>query len=409
MESLPAHVRDAFPALAGIVHLNAASQGVPPRAAIEAVRAQLVHLERGPAGAPWAEFGAAFEAPVAAARREAARLLGGRDDEVGLVGDTSSGLHHAMAAIPFRPGDNVVLSDLEYPQVALAAANAAREDGVEVRFVAHREGRVAIDDLREAMDARTRALLVSSVLWVTGQRLDLAALSTLARERDVFLVVDAVQQAGGVSLDVSTLGIDFLMAGGYKWLNAPFDVGLFYVRRETHARDLRVRRVGLMGLEEPAGGWGSFYSDPDLVPMPPMAVSRSVRRFEAQGTPNRVGAAGLAASLALRNGLGDGAADRHILGLGAALIEGLRRRGARIVTPPEERDRAGIVTFTLGGGPAADDRLRAALEARRIYVSRRYGSGVGGVRAAVHVFNEASDVEQLLAALDDLRASGAAA
>ena len=80
--------------------------------------------------------------------------------------------------------------------------------------MAHRAGRLTVDDYRPAIDRRTRALLVSSVGWVTGERLDLASLSQLAEDRGFFLVVDAVQHLGGVSLDCSALRIDFLTSGG---------------------------------------------------------------------------------------------------------------------------------------------------------------------------------------------------
>jgi selenocysteine lyase/cysteine desulfurase len=401
----PAIVRRDFPAIRDVVYLNAASMGPACAAALDAVAAQVALLAHGPRGIGWARYGERFEKGIGAARREAAQLLGASGDEVGLIGDTTSGLHQAIAAIPLRRGDNLVLGDLEYPQVALAAENARRECGAEVRFVRHRGGRLSIDDYRAAIDRRTRAVLVSSVGWVTGERLDLAAFSELAERRGFFLVVDAVQHVGGVSLDCSKLRIDFLMAGGYKWLNAPFGCGLFYVRRAAHDLGLRMRRVGLLGLEEPRGGWRSFYASPEMTPLPALAPSRSVRRFEAQGTPNRLGAAGLAAALRHRNAQGRAAVERHILDLAGELIDELAARGATVWTPRADAVRAGIVTFTFGGGSAEDRRIHRALERRGIFTSVRYCSGVGGVRVALHLFNARQDTGALLGALDEIRAS----
>jgi selenocysteine lyase/cysteine desulfurase len=397
----PALAHRDFPGLRGIVFLNAASMGMASVKALAAIEAQRRLLAAGPHGQRWAGFVERFERGIDAARSEAARLLRAHVDEVGLISDTTAGLHQALDAIPFREGDNVVLSDLEYPQVALAAENVRRELGVELRFVAHRAGRVTVDDYRPAIDRRTRALLLSSVGWVTGERLDLASLSQLAEERGFFLVVDAVQHLGGVSLDCSTLGIDFLTSGGYKWLNAPFGCGVFYVRRGVHARGLRVRRVGILGLEEPQSGWGAFYASPEMKPLPDLAPTASVRRFEAQGTPNRLGAAGLAAALRHRNGFGRRAVDHYILDLGGELIEELHARRAQIWTPHEPAARAGIITFTFGRRDASvDERLRSFLERRSIFTTVRYCSGVGGVRVAVHLFNTRTDIAALLAALD---------
>ncbi len=395
--------RREFPGLRDVVFLNAASMGVASAAALEAIANQARLLAAGPRRLGWAGFGARFERGVAEARRETARLLRARIDEVGLITDTTAGLHHAIDAIPFEVGDNVVLSDLEYPQVALAAENARREKGVELRFVRHNAGRVSIDDYRAAIGRRTRAVLVSSVGWVTGERVDLGAFSELAERQGFFLVVDAVQQLGGLSIDCSRLRIDFLAAGGYKWLNAPFGCGVFYVRRQAHARGLRVRRVGLLGLEEPRCGWSRFYDSPRMKPLPDLEPAATIRRFEAQGTPNRLGAAGLAAALRHRNALGRRAVDRHILDLGAELIDGLAARGATVWTPREEAARAGIVSFTFGGRPEADRRLRDVLEQRRIFASARFCSGIGGVRVAAHLFNTREDVRALFAAVDAFR------
>jgi cysteine desulfurase/selenocysteine lyase len=399
----PESARRSFPGLRGVVFLNAASMGVPCASSLSAIERQLEWLAAGPKGSTWTRFVDHFERGIMAARREAARLVRADVDEVGLISDTTAGLHQAIDAIPFRRGDNVVLSDLEYPQVALAAENARRALGVELRFVRHRAGRIGIDAYRAAIDRRTRALLLSSVGWVTGERMDLAAFSELASRRRFFLVVDAVQQLGGLSIDCSTLAIDFLTSGGYKWLNAPFGCGVLYVRREAHDRGLNVRRVGILGLEEPASGWGSFYESPDMKPLPRLRPAKTARRFESQGTPNRVGAAGLAAALADRNRRGRRAIDRHILDLGAELIEALAARRATVWTPRDERARAGIVTFTLDGKPDNDRRLRDFLERRGILTTSRYCSGVGGVRVATHLYNTRDDIARLVSALDDFR------
>jgi len=377
--------------------------GIPCAAALAALEAQVRLLAAGPRGVTWSRFLERFERGVEDARREAARLLAADLEEVGLISDTTAGLHQAIDAIPFRRGDNVVLSDLEYPQVALAAENARRALGVEVRFVRHRVGRIGADDYRAAIDRRTRAVLVSSVGWVSGECIDLAALSELAERRGFFLVVDAVQHVGGLSLDCSKLAIDFLTCGGYKWLNAPFGGGLFYVRKEAHGRGLNIRRVGILGLEEPRSGWASFYESPEMKPLPRLRPATTARRFEAQGTPNRVGSAGLAAALHDRNLRGRRAVDRHILDLGGELIESLVARGVTVWTPREERARAGIVSFTLDRKPATDKRLRDFLQRRGIFTSARYCSGVGGVRAAVHLYNTRDDVAALMSAIDAFR------
>src|SRR5439155_858500 len=186
------------------------------------------------------------------AREEGARLLNVTPAEIAFIDDTTMGLNIALAAIPFTPGDNIVLCDLEYPQVALSATHVQQYLGVEVRVVHHRQGLVTIDDYAELIDQRTRLLLVSSVQWINGLRLDLAAFSQLAEQHGCFLVVDAIQQLGALPLDLSGLRVDFLAAGAQKWLNAPFGVGLLYVRQGVQDKVQPGLAHGLFALAEPA-------------------------------------------------------------------------------------------------------------------------------------------------------------
>jgi selenocysteine lyase/cysteine desulfurase len=86
----------------------------------------------------------------------------------------------------------------------------------------------------------------------------------------------------------------------------------------------------------------------------------------------------------------------HILRLTDRLHDGLARAGARVITPREPiAARSGITTFTCGD-PARDRTVVDRLLARRIFVSIRYTSGVGGIRASTHFFNDESDVDTLV-------------
>jgi selenocysteine lyase/cysteine desulfurase len=130
---------------------------------------------------------------------------------------------------------------------------------------------------------------------------------------------------------------------------------------------------------------------------------RDARAFEIGGTANYPGNAALGAALALINEIGSDAITAHVLDLTEELMEGLRRAGATVVTPPERANRSGIVTFTLGRGVAADTACLQKLLDRRILISQRYTAGVGGLRVSVHFFNNREDIERLTTAVQDAR------
>ncbi len=267
-------------------------------------------------------------------------------------------------------------------------------------MVRNREGAISVDDFAPLVDSRTRAVVVSSVQWSSGFRLDLPALAQFCRDKDIFLVVDAIQQLGAFWIDVAKIPIDILVCGGHKWLNAPFGAGLMYIRSEA-ARKLREPIAGYLAVDPPAGGWGEYFQTPGITPIQAVEFTREARRFELGGTSNYPGAIGLAASLNLINSLGRQTIQGQIRHLTDRLFDGLRRLKVRVMTPEDPRRRSGIVSFEPPGGPGESPRLMEFLLDRKILVAVRYTSGVGGVRVSCHFFNTVDEVDELLLAVAD--------
>jgi cysteine desulfurase/selenocysteine lyase len=395
-------VRADFPGSTQQVYLNAAGVGLPPHSALEAVQRATTLVGQGPAEMGYKAYYRAIGDPSARAKEEAAQLLNVTPPEIAFIDDTTMGLNIALAAIPFTPGDNIVLCDLEYPQVAISATYPQQHLGVEVRVARHRDGIVTVDDYAKLIDKRTRLLLVSSVQWINGLRMDLAAFSQLTKDHDCFLVVDAIQQLGAIPLNLSGLQIDFLAAGAQKWLNAPFGLGLLFVRQGVQEKVRPGLAHGLFALAEPPGGWVRYLGDPVLTPFLSLPLAPDARRFEIHGMPKTIGAAGLAASLTYVNGLDSHAVTDHIIALGDFLIEELKRRGIKVWTPATHHLRSGIVTCEPFPDAEQVHRLTQALEAKRIYPTVRYCSGVGGMRVSIHYYTSREDLEALLAAMDEI-------
>jgi selenocysteine lyase/cysteine desulfurase len=395
-------VRADFPGATQQVYLNTAGVGLPPRSAVEAVQRTATLLGQGPAEMGYKAYYRAIGEATVTAKDEAARLLSVTPEEIAFIDDTTMGLNIAMAAIPFTSGDNVILCDLEYPQVAISAAYPQQHRGVEIRVARHHNGIVTVDDYARLIDKQTRVLLVSSVQWINGLRMDLAAFSQLAEQNGCFLVIDAIQQLGAIPLDLSSLRVDFLAAGAQKWLNAPFSLGLLYVRKEVQDVVKPGLAHGLFAFAEPIGGWVRYLGDPSLTPFLSLPLAPDARRFEIHGMPKMIGAAGLAASLAYVNGLDQRAVTAHIIALGDFLIDELQRRRIKVWTPSEHNLRSGIITCEPFPEAERVHQLTQALEAQRIYPSVRYCSGVGGLRISIHYYNSREDLEALLAAIDEI-------
>ena len=92
----------------------------------------------------------------------------------------------------------------------------------------------------------------------------------------------------------------------------------------------------------------------------------------------------------------------HIIALGDFLIEELKRRSLKVWTPAAHHLRSGIVTCEPFPDAEQVHRLTQALEAKRIYPTVRYCSGIGGMRVSIHYYTSREDLEMLLAAMDEI-------
>jgi cysteine desulfurase/selenocysteine lyase len=392
--------RQHFPGVFGKIFLDAACCSLTPRPAVEAIEKFLDLAMVCPLDSA-THHHIFMDQMRAAARPAIARLINAREDEIVLVESTTHGLSLAANAIPLEPGDRILLPDLEFLEVAVPWLQK-KKDGMVIDVVPNHNGEVRIEDFASRITPRTRVLAVSTVQWSNGYRIDLAALGRLCRDRGIWLVADAIQQLGAIPLDVRSTPVDFLACGGHKWLNAPFGCGFLYIRREILPR-LRPPLAGYLSVEPPIGGWGGYFQTPNIAPVGDFEFTREARIFENGGTANYPGAIGLAASLNLIHALGHDSIARHIHALTDQLIAGLDALHLQVITPRAPENRSGIVTFSVGSAEANIKLMNHLLE-KKILVSVRYTSNVGGVRVSCHFYNSPDDIACLLRELKAIQA-----
>jgi len=326
---------------------------------------------------------------IARLRTAAAQLLGASENEVALVPNTTFGINLIAEGFPWKSGDNLVLPDNEFPSNLLPWKNLRRR-GVEVRLLPVAEdGAIAIDQLVERMDSRTRLVALSWVGFVSGYRLDLQRVAEEIHRRGGLLFVDAIQGLGAFPMDVRETPIDFLAADGHKWMLGPEGAGLVYIR-EKHL-DL---------LEPVMLGWNSL-ADGGFDPRS-TALKTSAARYEG-GSYNMAGLLAFEASLELLLRLGT-----HRVGspIAAAILENvetiaaaLSRRGFDTYLPAQNY-RSGIMTTTWPGASLADlNAARKHCIEQNVILSIR----AGRVRISTHAYNNDDDIDRLVSALAGAR------
>jgi cysteine desulfurase/selenocysteine lyase len=388
---------------AGVTYLDNACMGLPHPAGMREARKVLDMVEGNDMSAT--DLVVTVQTYYDRARDAAARLVNATPAEMALVESTTHGLGLVAAALPLEPGDNVVVCDLEFLPTVLCW-RTRQAGGLEVREVRSRAGRVEPADFEARMDARTRALVVSSVQEINGFRADVAALAVLARASGAWLLVDGVQEAGALRADVRALGVDVYCCGGHKWLRNPFGMGFLYVRKEM-LEAMSPAFYGYFNLDEPAAGWGPYLASPERSPFDPLTVLPGAQRFETGGYGNYVGAAALWANLEAILAEVLEAIERRTLALGERLAKGLDALGLEVRSPREAQSRSGITTFGLPGGVEEELKFSATIEKKGVFVSVGYTSGVGGIRVSPHHHNSIWDVDRLPSETEEIMKHGA--
>lgn len=365
--------RAEFPSAERYVHMNHAGMAPISRRVADVLR---VFADEALVIAP--PIYARWQARTEEVRARFAHLVGAASDEIAFVRNTSEGISLFAAGLEWRDGDNVIALSDEYPANVYPWWGLRRR-GVETRMVRRSGWRFSVDDVHPLVDGRTRVLAVSAVDWQSGFRANLGALGEFCRQREILFCVDAVQALGALRIDVAAAGIDCLVAGGHKWLLAPEGCGGLFVSRRLAAQ---VWPVLL--------GWNSVTDAERYLPYH-FELREDAGRFEP-GTRSHLGILALGAALDLLAEVGPDRIEQRILYLTDELAEGLRSRGAEILSPWGRDERSGILTFRLGdAGP-----LSAALEAAGVVVRRR----AGGIRLAPHFYNDRDDVARVLDAID---------
>ena len=352
-----------------------------PQRAMDVITQSQAHIQSiGPFGSD----AYAWIAPQIQASREAiASILNVPSDTITLTGNVTVGCNIALWGIDWQPGDHLLLSDCEHPGVIATAQEIARRFAVEVTtcplMATLNEGN-PISIIAENLRPKTRLVVLSHVLWNTGQVLPIDKIVEICKSNNSLLLIDAAQSVGVLPLDLTALGVDFYAFTGHKWLCGPAGVGGLYVRPETR-ESLHPTFIGLSGIitnnQAQPTGW-----QPDG------------RRYEVSTLPTSL-YVGLKQAITIHEQWGT-AQERYeqICQNSNYLwqkLNSLPNVKCLKNSPPE----SGLVSFQLTNQPSS--KLVQSLESENILT--RTIASPNCIRVSVHYLTLESEIDQLIAAI----------
>jgi isopenicillin-N epimerase len=330
----------------------------------------------------------AYVKDLEAARARVAAALGADVGEVAFTRGATEAMQVLIAGYNrLTPGDAVLYADLDYPGMQYAMNWLSSRRGVRVARLVIPEPATrqnVVDAYAAALDANAdvRMLLVTHCSHKTGLVLPVRDIVTLARRRNVDVLVDAAHSWGQIELDVERLGADFVGFTLQKWIAGPVGLGAVYIRKSR------------LAAIDPMMGDQDFPADSVLsrVHSGTVNFAAALTAPAALDFHERIGPANKAARL------------RYLRDRWVGAVRGIR--GVEILTPDDPDLVGGITSFRVNGGTSSDhnQRLVDTLRDRyRLFTARRTGLARGDcVRVTPAIYNSIGDVDRLAAAIKEL-------
>ena len=380
-ESFWFEVQQAFTADRSLVNLNNGGVSPSPEVVQAAMKRHLDYSNTAPPYTMWRILEPQRE-PV---RRRMARAFGCDSEEVAFTRNASESLQICQLGIDLEPGDEVLTTTQDYPRMITTFKQRERREGIVLKqfpIPIPAEDPAEVTRLFEThVSDRTRVILMSHMINITGQILEVRPVVEMARRRGIPVIVDGAHAFAHFPFQHSDLDCDYYASSLHKWLFAPHGTGLLYVRKE-----------------KVAGLW-PLMAAPDT-------MDDDIRKFEEIGTHPAANYLAIAEALTFHEGIG---AERK-----AARLVYLRDRWAkrllqhdriRLHTSLEPGFACGIATVEIDGIDAVElaDHLWTT---RRIFTVGIKHPEFQGVRVSPSVFTTLEEIDRFAEAMEEVLARG---
>ncbi len=255
-------VQRAFTQDRSVINLNNGGVSPAPLIVQEAQRRHLEHANTAPPPiALWKEQEPAREH----VRRRLAKAWGVDTEEIALTRNSSESLQTCQFGHDLSRGDEVLTTTLDYPRMLTTFRQRERREGivlVQIKIpIPCEDPAEIVKRFRDAITPKTRMILMSHIVNITGQILPVKEVVAMARTMNggIPVIVDGAHALAQFDFKISDLGCDFYGVSLHKWLAAPHGTGLLYVRRD------KIRNL-----------WPLMATAPDM--------DDNIRKFEEIGT-----------------------------------------------------------------------------------------------------------------------------
>ncbi|MCS6968827.1 MAG: aminotransferase class V-fold PLP-dependent enzyme [Cytophagales bacterium] len=314
-------------------------------------------------------------------RQMLADFAGVSPEEVALVRNTTEALDNLIAGLPMQKGDEFIITNQDYPNMVEAVHMRAKKEGIIVKTIDLPLNPKSDDEILQiferAITPRTRAMLVTHVINLTGQVLPVRQLCLLGKARKVEVIVDGAHALGQLNFKISQLECHYYGASLHKWLCAPLGSGFLYIKKEKIA-DV----------------WPLFGDVSTGVD--------NIRKFERIGTQPCSNHLAIAEAIRFHQLIGSALKEERLIYLRNYWAEQVKNLPHIVLNMPLERSRSSALGNVAVKGLSPTQLADYLYEKHKIFTVPIDIPAVQGVRITPHLYTTLADLDKLVAALKTL-------
>ena len=272
-------IQNSFTVTRGIINLNNGGVSPSPRIVTEAVVRYTWQQEDATAYTMWQ----ILEPQSETVRTGLAEMFGCDREEIAITRNASESLEALLLGMDFKPGDEILTTTQDYPRMLTTLRQREQREGVVLKLVKIPIAPKSLDEITAAYErgitSRTRLILISHMINITGQITPVRAVCEMARARGIETIVDGAHSFAQFNFKQSDLKCDYFGTSLHKWLYAPKGTGMLYVRRD------KIEKI-----------WPLFAAE--------KKQATDIRKFEEIGTHSAAQRLGIGEAILFHNGIG---------------------------------------------------------------------------------------------------------
>ena len=231
-ENYWSEVQQAFSVSRSIINLNNGGVCPSPRMVTEAFVRYTWQQEEAPVYTMWQ----VLEPRKENVRQRLATVFGCDPEEVALVRNTSEAMEILLLGMDLESGDEILTTTQDYGRMLTTIRQRIRREGIDLKFIQiptpSETDEEVVEGFKNAITDRTKIILMSHQINLTGQILPVKAVCDVARERGVEVMVDGAHSFAQFDFKQKDIGCDYFGTSLHKWLLAPKGTGMLYVKKD---------------------------------------------------------------------------------------------------------------------------------------------------------------------------------